>query len=52
MTFIKLFCLLLAIVYGFANVGKLIRGQSIHTLQILLMGIGIVGFVAIQFNLF
>lgn len=49
---IKLLCLLLAIMYGFNNIGRLIRKQPITTGQIFLMSIGIVGFVAIQFNLF
>ena len=52
MVIIKLLCLLLAILYGFSNIAKLIRGQRISSIQVFLMAIGIVGFIAIQFNLF
>lgn len=47
--FIKCICLLLAIIYGFSNVAKFARNQTIHGVQIFLMAVGIVGFIYFQF---
>lgn len=42
---IKFIFLVLAIVYGFTCFGRLFRGQEVHMGQILLMAVGIAGFV-------
>lgn len=48
---IKLFCLYLAITYGYSNTVKVIRGAGISNFQISMMGIGITGFIFLQFML-
>lgn len=47
--FLKCICLFLAIVYGFSNVVKAFRNLKIYNAQLFLMGIGIVGFIYLQF---
>lgn len=47
---LKLALLIVGIAYGFTCFARLVFKQNIHTGQILLMSIGIVGFLAIQFN--
>lgn len=47
---LRIIFLLLAIIYGFANTIKAIRGHNISAGAISLMAIGIVGFIAIQFE--
>lgn len=46
---LKCVFLLLAIVYGFNNVCRVIKNQTVTAAQILLMAIGVVGFIATQF---
>jgi len=45
---IKCIFLFLTIVYGFSNTVKVFRKLEINDFQILLMGIGIVGFIYLQ----
>lgn len=45
---IKFICLVFAIVYGYSNTAKVFRGQSVTDMQMFLMGIGIAGFVFLQ----
>lgn len=47
--FIKCICLFFAIVYGFSNLVKAFRKLRISNAQLFLMGIGIVGFIYLQF---
>lgn len=47
-TILKIIFLLLAIMYGFSNVVKAFKGLEINDVQIMLMAIGIVGFIAFQ----
>lgn len=49
---IKIISLAIAILYGFSNIVRAFRGQKISSLQMLLMTIGIVGFIVIQFKLY
>ena len=49
---LKLVCLLVGVIYGFSNTVKATRGQGIGFIQIVLMALGIVGFVFIQFKLY
>ena len=49
---LKFVCLVVGIVYGFSNIVKAKRGQGIGFIQIVLMALGIVGFVFIQFKLY
>lgn len=42
--------LIVGIVYGFGNIGRIIYKKSISDLQLFIMAIGIVGFLALQFN--
>lgn len=51
MVVLKYVCLFLAIVYGFGNVVRTFRGQTIHSPQVLLMGLGIVGYILLEFEL-
>jgi len=48
---LKIICLFLAIWLGFINLGKLKYRHAIPPMNFLIMTIGIVGFVVIQFNL-
>lgn len=48
MIFIKFICLILAITYGFVCFGRLYRKLEIKTGQIILMAIGIAGFITLQ----
>lgn len=46
MIFMKAVCLILAISYGFSNVGKVVcTKESVSDIQILLMSFGIVGYL-------
>ena len=49
MILLKCICLSLAIIYGFSNVVKAFRKMDIGSGQLLLMTVGIVGFVYLQF---
>ena len=49
MIFLKALLLAVGCVYGFSNIGKLIRGQTIYSVRIWLMVIGLIGFVTIHF---
>lgn len=49
MVLLKCICLALAIIYGFSNIVKAFRNFNIGTIQVLLMTIGIVGFIYLQF---
>ena len=49
MVILKCICLLLAIVYGFSNTVKAFRKMNVSEFQMLAMGIGIVGFIYLQF---
>lgn len=46
---LKCLFLFLAILYGFSNIGKVFLKNNIGSGQLLLMTIGIVGFILIQF---
>lgn len=46
---LKCICLFLAILYGFSNTVKAFRNMNISSMQLLLMTIGIVGFIYLQF---
>lgn len=49
---LKFICLLLACVYGFSNVGKVVaRSGEINDIQMFLMGLGIAGFIFLQWVL-
>lgn len=48
-TILKCIFLFLAITYSFTCIGRLIRGGRIPGIQTVLMSIGIVGFIAMQF---
>lgn len=48
----KIIFLLYAIVYGFGNIVRAFRGTAIHSLQLVLMSVGIVGFIVIQYKLY
>jgi hypothetical protein len=45
MEILKFICLVVAIMYGFSNIAKLVRGDSISSFQLLFMSVGIVGFI-------
>ena len=47
----KFICLFLAILFGFVNISKLIFKQNIPAANMILMAIGIAGFIVLQFNL-
>lgn len=47
---LKCVFLIFGIVYGFGNIGRLKYGKVIGTFQLYAMAIGIVGFLALQFN--
>lgn len=49
MVILKCICLLLAIVYGFSNTVKAFRKMNVSEFQMWAMGIGIVGFIYLQF---
>ena len=49
MIILKALLLAVGCVYGFSNIGKLMRSQEIYGSQIWLMVIGIIGFVTIHF---
>lgn len=44
----KFICLLLGIVYGFSNIAKVYCKQNISSAQMFMMGLGITGFVFLQ----
>lgn len=45
---LKFICLLLAIMYGYSNTARVIHGQSVSPFQMLAMGLGITGFIFLQ----
>lgn len=49
---LKIVFLFLAVMYGYSNTFRAIKGQAVSTIQILLMTIGIVGFIVIKFKLY
>lgn len=49
-TILKYICLLVAILYTFNNIGRLIRKEPVYAPQIILMGIGIVGYIMLEFE--
>lgn len=49
---IKIICLFLAVWFGFINMVKWQRNQTIHWFNVVIMSVSIVGFVVIQFNLY
>lgn len=44
----KFICLLLGVVYGFSNIAKVYYKQHISSAQMFMMGLGITGFVFLQ----
>lgn len=44
----KFVCLFLAVAYGFTCVGRVFKGQQVHTLQTFLMAFGAAGFILLQ----
>ena len=48
MLLLKFICLLVAIIYGYSNTVKAIRGQSVSQFQMLIMGLGTTGFIFLQ----
>ena len=51
MIVLKYLCLFVAIMYGFGNVVRAFRNQTISGFQIFLMAGGIVGYVLLEFEL-
>lgn len=51
MIVLKYLCLLLAVTYTFSNIGRACRGEAVYAPQILLMGLGIVGYILLEFEL-
>lgn len=49
MIILKAIFLLWAIVYGFGNICRAANKQDISAMQMWLMGIGVVGFITLQF---
>lgn len=49
---LKFVCLLLGVMYGFSNIVKGANGHAISSAQVILMSLGIVGFVFLQFKLY
>jgi hypothetical protein len=49
---LKILFLFLAVFYGFSNIGRIHYKQSVESMNIALMAIGIVGFIVLQFNLY
>lgn len=49
---LKFVCLVVGVSYGYSNTVKVIRRQSISSAMVILMTIGIVGFVFLQFKLY
>lgn len=45
---VKFICLLLGVVYGFSNTAKAYCKQNISNAQMFMMGLGITGFVFLQ----
>lgn len=45
MIFLKFLCMFLMIMYGFSNMGKLIRGLPISNPQMMLMSLGAAGYI-------
>lgn len=49
---LKFICLLLACIYGFSNIGKIIVGHGkISNAHMFLMGLGVAGFIFLQWCL-
>lgn len=49
---LKFVCLLLACVYGFSNIGKIVDGHGkITNDEMFLMGLGVAGFIFLQWCL-
>ena len=46
---LKCICLLLAIAYGFSNIGRIICKNKVYGITVWLMAIGVVGFIYLQF---
>lgn len=49
---LKFICLFLGVAYGFSNTIKAIKNIDIGSEQIILMSLGIVGFIFLQFKLY
>lgn len=49
-TILKIIFLIIAVAYSYSNTARVFRGQSVSSVQVLLMAIGIVGFIAFQFG--
>lgn len=49
-TILKIIFLIIAILYSYSNTAKICKGQAVSNAQMLLMAIGIVGFIAFQFE--
>lgn len=48
---LKFICLLLAVLYGYSNTVKAIYGQNVSSAQMLFMGLGVAGFIFLQWCL-
>jgi hypothetical protein len=49
-TILKIIFLIVAIAYSYSNTARIIKGQGVSSVQVFLMAIGIVGFIAFQFE--
>jgi len=49
-TILKIIFLIIAIMYSYSNTARICKGQGVSGSQIFLMAIGIVGFIAFQFE--
>lgn len=49
LTICKLLCLFLGILYGFGNLVRAKRNLQISSQQMILMAIGVVGFIGLEF---
>lgn len=48
---LKFICLYLAVTYGYSNTAKIVKNKTVGDTQMIMMGIGIAGFICLQFIL-
>mgnify|MGYP003296720318 CR=1 FL=1 len=49
-TIFKIIFLIIAVAYSYSNTARICKGYAVSSAQVLLMAIGIVGFIAFQFE--
>jgi len=49
---LKFICLFLAVMYLYSNTARIIKNQPVGSIPVVLMALGIVGFVFLQFKLY